>query len=184
MIPLRQVPLAGVYPVPTGAFGIPWGRETEEERRKTYMGRWRPLAYRPAGRPKLGQENEQRTSYPLDPRFDINAVLLITNGTAIGYTILASLVYGKYKALDHVLLSVGALFYAIAALGSFSVPYDYRPRVVYSTVDRTYWDPVIGLIFGTLNSLVTVGAVAAAINPKLIARKTGMSEAIAKALPG
>ena len=187
MIPLRQVNLAGVYPVPTGAFGIPWGRETEEERRRTYVGQraWAPPAYRPApGRRVLGQEEEIEVSYPLDPSYGSNALLLISSGTAIGYTVLASLIYGKYKVLDHILLGVGAAFYGLAAVSSFTVPATYRRAVLYSNKLRSRWDPVLGMVFGTVNSLATLGAIGAAINPKLIARKGTIRGAIAEALPG
>ena len=93
----------------------------------------------------------------------------------MGYTILASLVYGKNKYLDRVLLGVGGGFYALAAISGWNI-------ALAGTYQRSRWDAVIGALFGALDSLVVAGAIGATINPKLISRKS-MSDSISKGMP-
>ena len=143
---------------------------------------WQPAPYFPSmagphrtrriGR--LGQN--EAGAVPLDPSNDDNRMFLIANGTAVGYTVLASLIYGKNKTMDRVLLGVGGGFYALAALSGLNIALSGRPE------NRNSWDRVIAGLFGVLDSVVVAGAIGATINPKLISR-TSMSDSIAKGIP-
>ena len=137
---------------------------------------WRPGAL---GKSKLGQEEEGRTV--LDPWFFVNRQFLIWNGTAIGYTLLASLIYGKHRIVDRILLGLGAGFYGFAAYSGFVVA-TQRPSATY-TYRKSDWDSIIGAVIGAVDAMAAAGALAAAINPKLIS-KNGMREAVASSIPG
>lgn len=102
-------------------------------------------------------------------------MFLIANGTAVGYTVLASLIYGKNKTVDRVLLGVGAGFYALAAHSGLVL-------ALSGVTAKNSWDKVIGGLFGVLDSVVVAGAIGATVNPKLISR-TSMSDSIAKGIP-
>ncbi len=139
---------------------------------------WQPAPYRPAmavtrRTRRMGQNGG--SPVPLDPSNDDNRMFLIANGTAVGYTVLASLIYGKNKTMDRILLGVGGGFYALAALSGWNIALSGVPG-------RNSWDRVIGGLFGALDSVAVAGAIGATINPKLISR-TSMSDSIAKGIP-
>ncbi len=137
--------------------------------------RWQTVPYRPAMAATRRMGQSPPSTVPLDPSIQSNRGFLIANGTAVGYTVLASLIYGKNKTLDRVLLGVGGAFYAVAALSGWNL-------ALYGRPDRNSWDAVIGGLFGALDSIVVAGAIGATVNPKLISR-TSMSDSIAKGIP-
>jgi hypothetical protein len=100
--------------------------------------------------------------------------MLTTQGIALGYGILAGIIYGKHKIMDRILLGVGALAFGAASYGGLKVGLDQK----FSKPPLEY---VTGTIFGVLNGLIALGAIAAAVNPKMI--QSSAAGAVKEAIP-
>jgi len=95
-------------------------------------------------------------------------------GIAIGYGLLASVLYGKYKVLDRVLLGLGAVAFGAAAYTGLKLGLDFKPS-------KHPVDYVVGNISGVLSGAIALGSVVAAINPKLVAKTA--PEAVKASIP-
>jgi hypothetical protein len=100
--------------------------------------------------------------------------LLVTQVVAIGYGVLSSVIYGKHKILDRVLLGLGALAFGAAAYSGFKLGLDHKPS-------KSPMEYVIGNIAGALNGLISLGSALAVVNPKLV--NGSAADAVKEAIP-
>lgn len=130
-----------------------------------------PSQWTPA-RTQLGQAAEMKFMNMSDS--DVSDFLTM-QGVTLGYAVLASIVYGKYAALDRILLGLGAIAFGASSYYGFKLGLDWMPS-------KHPADYVAGTISGALNAVIALGAAAAAVNPRLIA--ISPSQAVKAALPG
>jgi len=110
----------------------------------------------------------------LNPKQEDVQAHMVAQGIAIGYGLLASVLYGKYKVLDRVLLGLGAVAFGAATYTGLKLGIDAKPS-------KHPVDYVVGNISGILNGLIAIGAGAAMINPKLVAKTA--PEAVKSSIP-
>jgi len=121
----------------------------------------------------FGQDSSGKKTV-LNPNLEDVQAHMVAQGIAIGYGLLASVLYGKYKVLDRVLLGLGAVAFGAATYTGLKLGIDHSPS-------KHPVDYVVGNVSGILNGLIAVGAAAAMINPKLVAQTA--PEAVKKSIP-
>lgn len=100
----------------------------------------------------------------------------VSNGVAIGYGIVASLLYGRGQLLNRALLGLGAAAFGYASYTGFKVGLQASPT-------KTTPDYVLGNVMGTMDGLLAIGAALGAISPKAaISRRSG-TEVVIAAVP-
>ena len=100
------------------------------------------------------------------------AQFLVAQGLVLAYTGAGALLYGKNKVLDKVILGLGIPTFAWASFSGF--------KLLYQKGDYNPFNGVVGILFGAVDALATIGAVLA-LNKKSTSRSA--IEAVSKAIP-
>jgi len=136
---------------------------------------WAPAVRRPGwspARPALGQQIPG--AFLSIDHADVREHLTVS-GIALGYGLLAGILYGKGEVLNRVLLGLGAVAFGAAAYTGLKLGLDFKPS-------KHPGDYIVGNISGVLNGVIAAGAAVAAVSPKLVAKTA--PEAVQQALPG